>query len=458
MTWSSWIITLTTFVFTAFLGLVSSRQGLSETGLKNITNILNRLLDNYDKRIRPGFGGNATVVNVSMNIRSMGPVSERNMMYSMDCYFRQMWTDTRLKFEGPLPKLQLNVKMLEKIWKPDTYILNGKGSYLHRITGPNILLRLTRDGDILYSMRLTIKATCPMHLEKFPMDMQNCPFQIGSYGYSTRDVSYRWVFGPEESIKISPDMKLSQFDLIGHPAGNETFTLKSGTFQATYSSLHITFTLQRHMGFFLIQVYFPCSLLVVLSWVAFWINREATADRIALGVMTVLTMAFLGIDNRTSLPKVSYSTALDWYLATCFAFVLATIIQFAGVHYFTKHGSGELHLMLLDPEDEEEDEPISYYNQYHTRDGETSGNGQKLNGDAPVAIAYDTTDYNFNENCFTRFFNCLTGSAKYRDMKMRNSKKGVNSVSKIDKLARLMFPLAFFLFNLFYWVLYLKIL
>ena len=56
---------------------------------------------------------------------------------------------------------------------------------------------------------------------------------------------------------------------------------------------------------------------------------------------TVLTMAFLGIDNRRDLPKVSYSTALDYYVGTCFAFVLATILQFAGVHYYTKVGSGE---------------------------------------------------------------------------------------------------------------------
>ena len=37
------------------------------------------------------------------------------------------------------------------------------------------------------------------------------------------------------------------------------------------------------MGYFLIQVYVPCALIVVLSWVSFWINREATADRIGLG-------------------------------------------------------------------------------------------------------------------------------------------------------------------------------
>lgn len=57
--------------------------------------------------------------------------------------------------------------------------------------------------------------------------------------------------------------------------------------------------------------------------------------------MTVLTMTFIGLDNRNDLPRVSYSTALDVYVAICFVFVLATIIQFAAVHYYTKLGYGE---------------------------------------------------------------------------------------------------------------------
>ena len=69
--------------------------------------------------------------------------------------------------------------------------------------------------------------------------------------------------------------------------------------------------------------------------------------------MTVLTMAFLGIENRRDLPRVPYSTALDYFVGICFAFVLATILQFSGVHFFTKHGSGEVYIV---PEDTSEDD------------------------------------------------------------------------------------------------------
>jgi gamma-aminobutyric acid receptor subunit alpha len=112
--------------------------------------------------------------------------------YTMDCYFRQgkslkiefqqekifqlfyllEWKDPRLAFKAPYKQIALSIKMLEQIWKPDTYFFNDKESYLHKIPTTNRLLRLSRDGSILYSSRLTVKATCPMNLRDFPMDKQ----------------------------------------------------------------------------------------------------------------------------------------------------------------------------------------------------------------------------------------------------------------------------------------------
>lgn len=55
----------------------------------------------------------------------------------------------------------------------------------------------------------------------------------------------------------------------------------------------------------------------------------------------MLTLSTFGLDTKTDLPKVSYPTALDWFVIMCFTFVIATLLEFAGVHYFTKIGFGE---------------------------------------------------------------------------------------------------------------------
>jgi gamma-aminobutyric acid receptor subunit alpha len=97
--------------------------------------------------------------------------------------------------------------------------LNGRESYLHRIPTSNRLVRLRRDGSVLYSSRLTIKASCPMNLRDFPLDVQTCPLYIGSYGYEMDEVKYIWKSVKDnknyKAIQIDVGVKLSQFDLLG---------------------------------------------------------------------------------------------------------------------------------------------------------------------------------------------------------------------------------------------------
>ncbi|ODM96203.1 Gamma-aminobutyric acid receptor alpha-like [Orchesella cincta] len=117
--------------------VASLGNGSNEILFKNISQILDDLLKDYDSSQHPNYReGRPTTIRTNINIRSMGPISELDMDYSMDCYFRQRWNDGRLKFQGPVEELSLSIKMLERLWRPDTYFHNGKNSYVHTITCP----------------------------------------------------------------------------------------------------------------------------------------------------------------------------------------------------------------------------------------------------------------------------------------------------------------------------------
>jgi len=81
------------------------------------------------------------------------------------------------------------------------------------------------------------------------------------------------------------------------------------------------------------QTYLPSILIVMLSWVSFWINHEATSARVALGITTVLTMTTISTGVRSSLPRISYVKAIDIYLVMCFVFVFAALLEYAAVNY-----------------------------------------------------------------------------------------------------------------------------
>ncbi|CAB1441794.1 unnamed protein product [Pleuronectes platessa] len=104
-----------------------------------------------------------------------------------------------------------------------------------------------------------------------------------------------------------------------------------------YVVLTVFFDLSRRMGYFTIQTYIPCTLIVVLSWVSFWINKDAVPARTSLGITTVLTMTTLSTIARKSLPKVSYVTAMDLFVSVCFIFVFAALIEYGTLHYFVSN-------------------------------------------------------------------------------------------------------------------------
>ncbi|XP_051716577.1 gamma-aminobutyric acid receptor subunit alpha-4 isoform X1 [Ctenopharyngodon idella] len=299
---------------------------------ENFTRILDRLLDGYDNRLRPGFGGPVTEVKTDIYVTSFGPVSDVEMEYTMDVFFRQTWVDRRLKYDGPVEILRLNNLMVTKVWTPDTFFRNGKRSVAHNMTAPNRLFRIMKNGTILYTMRLTISAECPMKLVNFPMDGHSCPLKFGSYAYPKTEMIYTWTKGPQHSVEVPPESSsLVQYDLIGQTVSSETVKSITGE----YVVMTVYFHLKRKMGYFMIQTYIPCIMTVILSQVSFWINKESVPARTVFGITTVLTMTTLSISARHSLPKVSYATAMDWFIAVCFAFVFSALIEFAAVNYFT---------------------------------------------------------------------------------------------------------------------------
>ncbi|XP_071951836.1 gamma-aminobutyric acid receptor subunit beta-like [Antedon mediterranea] len=295
----------------------------------NVSMILSSLLDDYDQGLRPNYGDKKVVVNISMYIYSMGDVSETAMEYTIDLYFRQQWSDPRLSFDDniKIEDLALTNEMVRKLWVPDTYFINERRSNYHTVLSENSLIRIKPNGNLLYSTRLTITPSCQMDLKYFPMDMQHCMLWMESYAYSDRDIEYNWV--DTDGITMDQNISLPQFSLLGfnHRAHKATY------YVGNYSQLVADFYLGRSISYYVIQVYVPASMIVLLSWVSFWINRAATPARVALGITTVLTLTTLMASVNSSLPKLSYVKAIDYYLVMCYLFVFAALIEFALVSY-----------------------------------------------------------------------------------------------------------------------------
>ncbi|KAF7639022.1 hypothetical protein Mgra_00001548 [Meloidogyne graminicola] len=311
------------------------KNGLNTT---YISQILDRLTDGtiYDKRLRPRYSEGAVDVGISIHITSISAVSEVDMDFTLDFYLRQTWYDNRLAFAQIDPelarrikKLTVGVEYLDRLWKPDTFFPNEKTSMFHVATTPNTFLRIEPDGRIYTSQRMTVKAMCPMDLAMFPMDSQTCKLGLESYGYDVDDIDYYWGERRSDGKKAEDAVSFSVFSY--RVTGTHVRTASG-----EYARLYIEVVLTRNLGFYLMNIIIPSMLIVSISWVSFWLSREASPARVGLGVTTVLTMTTLITTTNNSMPKVSYIKGLDVFLNFCFVMVFASLVEYAIVSYWNK--------------------------------------------------------------------------------------------------------------------------
>jgi len=100
--------------------------------------------------------------------------------------------------------------------------------------------------------------------------------RVFSDGYTVLDVVMYWKETPVMGVE---EAELPQFTIIGYETNDRKEKLATGIYQR----LSLSFKLQRNIGYFVFQTYLPSILIVMLSWVSFWINHEATSARVALG-------------------------------------------------------------------------------------------------------------------------------------------------------------------------------
>ncbi|XP_075264445.1 glycine receptor subunit alphaZ1-like, partial [Convolutriloba macropyga] len=144
MIWWGMLITVTTVFQPSHTKAINPDEEM-------FTEFLNNLLDGYDGRIRPNFNGDPVDVELSIHVLSLGSIAETTMDYKATIFLRQIWVDPRLSFSQLNSSVSLTPSFLKKLWVPDAYIINEKEANFHHVTTENKLVRLSPNGEVLYS-------------------------------------------------------------------------------------------------------------------------------------------------------------------------------------------------------------------------------------------------------------------------------------------------------------------
>uniref|UniRef100_A0A3Q3BJD1 Glycine receptor, alpha 3 n=1 Tax=Haplochromis burtoni TaxID=8153 RepID=A0A3Q3BJD1_HAPBU len=356
----------------------------------------------YDARIRPNFKADACPclsagppVNVSCNIfiNSFGSIAETTMDYRVNIFLRQQWNDPRLAYsEYPDDSLDLDPSMLDSIWKPDLFFANEKGAHFHEVTTDNKLLRIFKNGNVLYSIRLTLTLSCPMDLKNFPMDVQTCIMQLESFGYTMNDLIFEWQEnGP---VQVADGLTLPQFILKDE--SDLRYCTKHYNTGNTHTHTHTAVSIR--------------------------ISFHHSPDKAPASTLETA--------GEAEQHKVSYVKAIDIWMAVCLLFVFSALLEYAAVNFVSRQ-----HKELL---------RFRRHNKNKTAErfpSKASANNAVSALNTPGATAQNAT-----QNAPA----AASGGKSMEEMR----KLFIDRAKKIDTVSRAGFPLAFLFFNIFYWVLY----
>ncbi|XP_017541936.1 gamma-aminobutyric acid receptor subunit beta-2 isoform X2 [Pygocentrus nattereri] len=435
---------------------------------------VDRLLKGYDIRLRPDFGGPPVGVGMNIDIASIDMVSEVNMDYTLTMYFQQAWRDKRLSYSEIPLNLTLDNRVADQLWVPDTYFLNDKKSFVHGVTVKNRMIRLHPDGTVLYGLRITTTAACMMDLRRYPLDEQNCTLEIESYGYTTDDIEFYWR-GGDHAVTGVERIELPQFSIVDYKLISKNVVFSTGA----YPRLSLSFKLKRNIGYFILQTYMPSILITILSWVSFWINYDASAARVALGITTVLTMTTINTHLRETLPKIPYVKAIDVYLMGCFVFVFLALLEYALVNYIffgrgpqrqkkaaEKAATANNEKLRMDPNKMDPHENILLSPLEIKNEMGASELALGLGDPRGTMLAYDSSTlqyrkaglarHNFGRNALERHVAQKKSRLRRRASQLKITIPDLTDVNSIDKWSRMIFPTVFSFFNVVYWLYYIN--
>jgi hypothetical protein len=151
----------------------------------------NKLFKNYNKNIRPVINYNDNInLNISIDIKNLEFFNQVSETISINLWITMTWKDEYLKWN--YSKFNINILKLSShdVWLPDLVLYNSA----KKIIPYNVLdqMIVNNEGFVKLIRPATYTFSCPLSLQKFPFDKQNCIIEFGSWQFNKQYLNIKY--------------------------------------------------------------------------------------------------------------------------------------------------------------------------------------------------------------------------------------------------------------------------
>ncbi len=262
-------------------------------------------------------------IRVGLVIRNLTAIDEVKESWQVAGLLIAKWTVRSLQYRPGGGRVYRDLPA--ETWKPQFEFTN-------EVTPTNfrfIDLYAEPDGTVVYMQTFSATLSTSLDLRRFPFDSQLLPLVVQASG---EDLD-RTILRPDPQDSALPNrgfgglaqwVPLSLTERIGTVAGSASRA----------SDVEFDLKVQRRPKSYILKFIVPLLLLVIISWITFWLSHEEfkTKDQLQSAVSTLLIIVAFNITATNLLPRTEYITYIDAFLFTCFIFVVISIAAIVGTH------------------------------------------------------------------------------------------------------------------------------
>ncbi|XP_017765038.1 PREDICTED: glutamate-gated chloride channel isoform X1 [Eufriesea mexicana] len=430
---------------------------------------------NHSSLLTPRQKGTLTV-NVSVLLLSLASPDESSLKYEVEFLLQQQWYDPRLRYSNRSQYEFLNaIHHYNDIWLPDTYFIMH-GDFKDPLIPVHFALRIYRNGTVNYLMRRHLILSCQGRLNIFPFDDPLCSFAIESISYEQTAITYVWK-NDEGTLRKSPSLTSLNAYLIKNQTitcpikvswradgqimvdyedefdefGDSKCSLCQRRFeeQGNYSCLKVDLIFTRDRAFYFTTVFIPGIILVTSSFITFWLEWNAVPARVMIGVTTMLNFFTTSNGFRSTLPVVSNLTAMNVWDGVCMCFIYASLLEFVCVNYVGR--KRPMHNVVYRPGENPVTQRLPAV---LSRIGIILASPLKREGGPPTGATTGPNEIVTCTNCGPNPCTHTATNGCTAELRKKEPPHPIRVAKTIDVIARITFPVAYFMFLTFFFIHY----
>ena len=282
------------------------------------------------------------VVRAGFQVRDINDIDDEAETFDFGGVLKLTWHDERQAFDpaqaGVAEKIYQGTYQFNEIfsgWFPQVVLVNESGLYEKH----GVVLRVQPDGTMTLVETVNATAEADLDLRRYPFDRHRLDATFEVLGADNAEV----VFRAESETARPPggQVRTPQWTLRGVSTSTRDLHAPYAGRLGVASVFVVSMDVQRKSFFMIRLVVLPLSLIVMLSWSVFWMERSSLGDRISVSFIGILTAVAYQVVVSEILPQISYMTLMHGFLNLSFFIMCTTVVINVVVTALDQQGRSE---------------------------------------------------------------------------------------------------------------------